>query len=88
MKRVKAIVDGRVQGVGFRYFVRRAALQYGVKGYVQNLSNGSVEIDAEGEMESLELFLKECKSGPRLSRVERVKVDTHSLINHTDFSIR
>lgn len=56
MERIKVIVEGRVQGVGYRYFVKRQADTHQVKGHVKNLSGGAVEIDAEGETFLLEAF--------------------------------
>ncbi len=59
MKRVKAIVDGIVQGVGYRYNVKHIAIKNKVKGYVKNLDDGRVEIVAEGEDQALERFLND-----------------------------
>ena len=59
MKRVKAIVDGIVQGVGYRYNVKHIAIRYKLKGYVKNLDDGRVEIVAEGDEQSLERFLSD-----------------------------
>lgn len=70
MKRVRVIVGGRVQGVGFRYFVANGARAHCISGYVQNLSDGRVEIDAEGECENIHHFLESCKKGPDLSKVD------------------
>ena len=69
------IVQGMVQGVGFRYFVQRKALHAGLDGYVRNLWNGEVEIEAEGDRSLIEEFIKEIRIGPRASRVTQVKVD-------------
>ncbi|TAJ13822.1 acylphosphatase [Marinilabiliaceae bacterium JC017] len=70
MKRVRVIVDGRVQGVGFRYFVNNTAKRYAIKGFVRNLADGKVEIDAEGECDNVHHFLTDCRTGPALSRVD------------------
>ena len=51
------IVSGRVQGVGFRYYVEDIALGMNISGWVRNLSDGTVEIDAEGEEDKLKKFL-------------------------------
>ncbi len=59
VKRVKAIVDGIVQGVGYRYNVKHIAIRYKLKGYVKNLDDGRVEIVAEGDEQSLERFLSD-----------------------------
>lgn len=68
------VVKGLVQGVYFRYFTREAALKIGVSGWVRNLLNGDVEIEAQGTEDKLELFLKQVRRGPELSRVESTDV--------------
>lgn len=70
MQRVKVLVDGRVQGVGYRYFVQKQAVKFHVSGYVKNLPGGKVEIDAEGEGDSLRDFLEHCYQGPPSARVD------------------
>ncbi len=66
-------VCGRVQGVGFREFVRRTALHLDLKGYVCNLSDGSVECTAAGDLRSLQELEKAMAKGPPYSRVDSVK---------------
>ncbi|NLB34475.1 MAG: acylphosphatase [Elusimicrobia bacterium] len=74
--KAKIIVRGRVQMVGFRYFVLQKALSLGIKGSVRNLSDGSVEVIALGEKEFFLDFLKELKQGPPGARVsETVMMD-------------
>ena len=75
MERVHAVVHGDVQGVGFRYFVQRRAHQLGLKGWVRNNDNGTVELVAEGERRDLEELKHAVEQGPRTARVERVDVD-------------
>ncbi len=73
MTRLHAIVVGRVQGVGFREFVRHEATRRAVTGYVRNGDDGqSVEVVAEGEEALLEELLRALYEGPRFSRVESV----------------
>jgi len=67
--------SGRVQGVGFRFFVRQQASARGVKGWVRNRSDGSVEIHAEGEHEILDDFIACVKEGPTFGRVTDLAVD-------------
>ena len=69
------IVSGRVQGVGFRYFALDAARREGLHGYVTNQDDGTVEVVAEGESESVERFERALRRGPSRSRVEQVMVD-------------
>jgi len=66
---VKLTVKGRVQGVGFRWFVQREAGRFGVNGYVKNLPNGDVEIEAEGEEKIVKEFIEQVQKGPPFSRV-------------------
>jgi len=66
------VISGRVQGVGFRYFAERVANQLGIRGYVKNLSTGSVEVYAIGDENSLERLKRYLEEGPRSARVEAV----------------
>ncbi|MFH1106922.1 MAG: acylphosphatase [Candidatus Micrarchaeota archaeon] len=72
LKSVRAIVSGEVQGVGFRYFVLRAAAGFKVAGFVRNLQDGTVEIGAEGEREELERFLDAVKLDDGFIRVAAI----------------
>ena len=69
------VIGGRVQGVGFRYFVEAAAAREGILGWVRNTPDGSVEVSAEGDAEALERFERSLTHGPPHARVERVDVD-------------
>ena len=71
-----AIVHGKVQGVGFRVFVRQAAMDLSVNGWVKNLSNGCVEVYAESDSElTLTELLTELYKGPPWSHVTEIDVD-------------
>jgi acylphosphatase len=68
--RLKAVIKGEVQGVGFRWSVQRQAQQLGLTGYAENLPDGSVRVEAEGapdRLDQLESFLRQ---GPRWAEVE------------------
>jgi len=67
-------VMGRVQGVGFRYFVWRAADEIGVDGWVRNRADGTVEALARGTNHELDQFQRRLEEGPRFSRVASVSV--------------
>jgi|WetSurMetagenome_2_1015567.scaffolds.fasta_scaffold204578_1 acylphosphatase len=71
---VHILVSGLVQGVGFRYFVRRKAVDLGVKGWVRNLYNGDVEIEAVADKLVLEHFIQEVKTGPRAAWVKDARL--------------
>ncbi len=83
------MVSGRVQGVGFRFFVTRAAAIEGLHGWVRNLPDGLVEAQAEGEFESLERFERQLRQGPPASRVDDVQVtDVAATWHDTGFAVR
>lgn len=69
------VVSGRVQGVGFRWFVEREARTLGLAGWVRNKQNGSVEVLAAGTHEQLNALYARLKEGPRASRVDDVDVE-------------
>ncbi|MBK3332880.1 acylphosphatase [Persephonella atlantica] len=71
--RLYAIFAGTVQGVGFRYFVRDKAKKLGVKGYVRNLPDGTVEVVAEADEETLKKFFSEIEKGPPLAEVTDIR---------------
>jgi acylphosphatase len=75
IKRLHARVHGRVQGVGFRYFVLETAASLGLVGWVRNRWDGTVEVLAEGEIEGLRALVQALESGPRSSSVTEVKTD-------------
>lgn len=82
-------VSGRVQGVGFRFFVSEAADREGLHGWVRNLPDGAVEAQAEGEAEALERFERQLRQGPRLSRVDLLDVTEVAATGHdSGFTIR
>ena len=73
MQRLHARVTGRVQGVGFREYVRHQAVAHALTGYVRNDEDGrTVEVVAEGDEGQIEAFLDALLDGPRFSRVEHI----------------
>jgi acylphosphatase len=68
------LVEGRVQGVGFRAFAERRASLLGLVGYVANLPDGRVRVHVEGEPNVIETLLADLRVGPRLARVTRADV--------------
>jgi acylphosphatase len=75
LSRLHAIVDGRVQGVSFRYFVGEQAHYLGVFGWVRNRLDGSVEVMVEGPQAQLELLLQALHQGPPMAHVDQVQVE-------------
>ena len=73
--RAHMIVQGMVQGVGFRWFVSRYAEALGLRGFVRNLANGNVEIMADGDRSLIEDLIKKVKVGPRSAHVSDVRLE-------------
>ena len=71
--RVRLLVNGRVQGVGFRWFVREAARQHRLAGWVRNRPDGSVELEASGDDTGFRQFIETIRQGPPGARVDDVR---------------
>lgn len=71
---INIIISGHVQGVGFRYSTLQAAGRTGVNGFVKNLPNGDVYIEAEGESANIHQFEAWCHKGSLYASVEKVKI--------------
>lgn len=80
-------VEGRVQGVGYRFFVERVAGDLGLAGYVRNLADGRVEVYAVGPPEKLSELAGYLWRGPRLSDVRRVEEREAPVLDYSDFRI-
>lgn len=86
-KHVNITVTGRVQNVGFRYSTFSMARSLGVKGFVKNLPNKYVYIEAEGPDNILSDFINWCKKGPEYAKVDEVVIYETELKNFADFQI-
>ena len=82
------VVSGRVQGVGFRDFVRRAARSHSVRGWVRNREDGRVEALATGDPESLAAFEATLRAGSALSRIESIETADLEDAPFPDFEVR
>ena len=74
LRHVQLTIFGQVQGVGFRYFTYTMATRLGVVGWVRNLGDGSVEIEAEAPDLVMEQFVECMRQGPSYGRVDELKV--------------
>ncbi len=77
-------IYGKVQGVGYRAFTQQIAEKLGIKGYVKNMPDGSVEVYGEGTKEMIESFVKELEKGPFLAVVDKVEVKWDSPLKSYD----
>jgi acylphosphatase len=82
------LISGRVQGVGYRAFAQRAAVETGVTGWARNLADGRVEAHANGTLKELDDFEARLRLGPRFSEVRGVEVLEAVSSPGSDFVIR
>jgi len=73
--RLHAVIHGRVQGVGFRAFVVEKGIAFQVNGWARNRWDGTVEVMAEGDRQTLERLLADLRRGPRMSNVTKIDLD-------------
>jgi acylphosphatase len=83
----RAVISGRVQGVGFRMFAHRAAAEAGVRGWVRNLPDGSVETCCEGEPEAVARYLERLRRGPVIGKVTQVAEEEMAPQGFSSFEI-
>lgn len=79
---IKLEISGKVQGVMYRRSAKEKADQLGIVGYIENCDNGTVYVEAEGEIDSLETFIKWCHEGPERSIVKEVVVLQYQELKH------
>jgi acylphosphatase len=85
----KAIrIEGKVQGVGFRYYILKNARAHRINGWVRNANDGAVEIQAIGNQMDMDVFLDYCQQGPPRSRVEKISTSTLQNFVADEFIIR
>lgn len=75
LRRAHLLVQGRVQGVGFRAFVQSQAVRRALKGWVKNLPDGRVESEVEGDEALVNEFIRTVRRGPSLARVQNVDLE-------------
>ncbi|MGA2142989.1 MAG: acylphosphatase [Brevinematales bacterium] len=90
LKKITAVISGRVQGVGFRYYIMQKAEMIGVKGWVMNTSAGDVKTVAEGEESQINDFLLYIGKGPSGARIENIeyKIENTGVSEFSGFDIR
>jgi acylphosphatase len=81
-------VSGKVQGVFYRASTVEKAVELDLKGFAQNLSDGRVLIEAEGNEVSLQKLIEWCKKGPSRAIVTNLEVSEGELKNYSEFSVR
>ncbi|MFC2086872.1 acylphosphatase [Bacteroidota bacterium] len=82
------LISGKVQGVGYRFFIQRIAQQLLVNGFIKNFPDGRVYIEAESEEEIMNEFIRNCKNGPKYAFVENMEINDDQIKNMHGFEIR
>jgi acylphosphatase len=88
LTRRQLVVRGRVQGVGYRWFVRELAESLGLSGWTRNREDGSVEVEAEGDAAAVERFVSRLLDGNPAARVEGIESQTAAPQGGRGFEIR
>ena len=73
-KSVRLYINGTVQGVFFRAFVKENAERYNVKGFVRNLEDGKIEVFLEGDATNVNKMIELCKKGPKHAQIRNVEI--------------
>lgn len=90
MKETRVIkIHGKVQGVGYRFFATRVARRLGLKGWIRNLRDGTVDAIVEGETEAIDEWLEEIREGPRYAEVTKIDQEQKNFLGKFgDFDVR
>jgi len=86
-KAVKILIQGAVQGVFFRNFVKESADSLNIKGFVRNLDDGNVEVYAEGDIDNVNELHELCKKGPKFAKIKETKVEEIPFQDFKEFKI-
>lgn len=82
-------IHGKVQGVGYRFYATRVARRLGLKGWIQNNRDGSVEAMVEGEKQTIDEWIEELREGPRYAEVVKVEQESKDFTGRLgDFDVK
>ncbi len=87
-KSLQLHIYGRVQGVSFRYYTQQKARELGVRGFVKNMPDGSVYVEATGDEDQMDRFVEYCRQGPSMARVDQLKAETIQPVKEEMFFIK
>ena len=86
-KSVRLYINGTVQGVFFRMFVKENAERYNVKGFVRNLEDGRIEVFLEGNADDVNKMIELCKKGPKHAQIKNVEIKPERFQNFKVFKV-
>ena len=72
------IISGKVQGIGFRYWMQNLAINNNISGWVKNISSGDVEALIIGQEKEVEQLIKQCKVGPSSATIQNIQVNDYN----------
>jgi acylphosphatase len=87
IKHINLRVYGRVQGVWYRKSTREKAITLGINGFVKNVEDGSVYIEAEGPDKPLKTFVEWCKKGPQYAVVAKIEIEESTVKSYKSFDV-
>ena len=90
LTQARVLIEGRLQGINFRYQTQRQALKLGLVGFVRHLSDGRIEIEMQGEKAQVDKMLDWCQQEPHSSQIRSIlfRYDEELSRGYNDFSIR
>ena len=86
-KSTRLYIEGIVQGIFFRGFIKENAERYNVKGFTRNLEDGRIEIFIEGDTDSVNKMIEVCKKGPKHSQIKKIQIKPEKFQGFKDFKI-
>lgn len=86
-KSVRLYINGSVQGVFFRDFIKQNAEKQDVKGFVRNLEDGRIEVFLEGDPDKVNSMIELCKKGPKHSQIKNVEIKTEKFQDFRNFKV-
>ena len=86
-KAFRLYIEGTVQGIFFRQFIKDNAERFNLRGFVRNLEDGRVEVFAEGEAENVNNLIELCKKGPKHSQIRKVDIKEEKFQDFKNFKV-
>jgi len=86
-KSVRLYINGTVQGVFFRIFVKENAERYNVKGFIRNLEDGRIEVFLEGDVDRVNKMIDICKKGPKHAQIRNVEIKPERFQSFRTFKV-
>jgi acylphosphatase len=86
-KSVRLHIDGTVQGVFFRNFIKENAERYNLKGFTRNLDTGKIEVFLEGDSSKVEIMIDLCKKGPKHAIIKKVDIKSEPFQDFKNFKV-